>query len=74
MFTYFLITVWFEYDNKIHQKVLPKLYDNCEKTVIKIYEETKPPYKIKAVKCDTPKEFGDKRKDKRYGHAYKKIR
>ena len=41
---------------------------------MKIYEETKPPYKIKAVKCDTPKEFGDKRKDKRYRHAYKKIR
>lgn len=74
MFTYFLITVWFEYDNKLHQKVLPNLYKDCEKTVMKIYEETKPPIKIKAIKCDTPKEFSDKRKDKEYGHVYKKIR
>ena len=41
---------------------------------MKIYEETKPPIKIKAIKCDTPKEFSDKRKDKEYGHVYKKIR
>ena len=74
MFTYFLITVWFEYDNKIHQRVLPKLYVNCEKTVKKIYEKTKLPYKIKAVKCDTPKEFGNKRKDEEYGHVYRKLR
>jgi len=74
MFTYFLVTVWIEYNNKIYQKVLPRLYDNCEKTVMKIYEETKLPYKVKAVRCDTPKEFGDKRKDKEYGHVYKKLR
>ena len=41
---------------------------------MKIYEKTKLPYKVKAVRCDTPKEFGDKRKDEEYGHVYKKLR
>lgn len=74
MFDYFLITVWIEYNNRIYSKVLPKLFNGCETHVEKIYKQVKPPLKIKAVKCDTPKEFGDKRKDKRYGHAYETIR
>ena len=74
MFTYFLITVWIEYNNKIYSKVLPELFNGCQTNVEKIYKQVKPPFKIKAIKCDTPKEFGKKRKDKEYGHAYKKIR
>ena len=74
MFNYFLITVWIEYNNQIYSKVLPEIFNGCEIHVKKIYEEVKPPLKVKAVKCDTPKEFHEKRKDKEYGHIYKKIR
>ena len=74
MFNYFLITVWIEYNNKIYSKVFPEVFNGCATPVKKIYKQVKPPLKIKAVKCDTPKEFGDKRKDKTYGHVYKKIR
>ena len=74
MFNYFFITVWIEYNNKIYSKVLPEIFNGCETHVEKIYEQVKPPYEVKAVKCDTPKEFREKRKDKEYGHAYKSIR
>ena len=74
MFNYFLITIWIEYNNKIYSKVLPKIFNGCETYVEKIYKQVKPPYKVKAIKCDTIKEFREKRKDKEYGHAYKKIR
>ena len=74
MFDYFLITVWIEYNNRIYSKFLTKLFNGCETHVEKIYKQVKPPLKIKAVKCDTPKEFYAKRKDKEYGHAYETIR
>ena len=74
MFDYFFITVWIEYNNKLYAKVLPDLQKGCQTHVERIYKEIKPPYKIKEIKCDKPKEFYAKRKDKEYGHAYKTIR
>ena len=74
MFDIFLVTYWIEFNNKLYQKVYPKPVRSCVDIVEQISLKVKKPYKLKAVVCDEPRAFFEERKDKNYGHAYKKIR
>ena len=74
MFDIFLVTYWIEVNNVLHQKIYPKPVRSCTDIVKHISSKIKKPVTLKAVSCDEPKIFFEKRKDKNYGHAYKPIR
>jgi len=73
MFDVFFITIWFEYNNRLYQKVIPKVYRECEKQVQKIVDAQPDEISIERISCEDPKTFFEKRKDKTYGHLYSSI-
>ncbi len=58
MFDFFIITLWFELNNKLYIKHYPYHWvTNCGKGIhelVKHYEEKYPLRKLKAAKCNEP--------------------
>ena len=64
-----IITFWIEVNSRLCEKTIPKVYNECEPIVSQIYEQyEKSNGKIVAVKCDTYKQYKDKRE---YFHGKK---
>ena len=73
MFDVFFITVWFEYNTHLYQKVLPNIYRECDNQVQKIVDAQPDEIIIQGISCEDSKTFFEKRKDKTYGHIYSDI-
>tara|TARA_R100001440_G_scaffold33069_2_gene51957 strand:+ start:10738 stop:10977 length:240 start_codon:yes stop_codon:yes gene_type:complete len=58
MFDWFIVTLWFELNNKLYIKHYPnQLVSDCKSAVIElieVYEEKYPLRKLRAVKCNEP--------------------
>ena len=64
-----IITFWIEVNSRLYEKTIPKVYKECEPIVSQIYEQyEKSNGKVVAVKCDTYKQYKDKRE---YFHGKK---
>jgi hypothetical protein len=64
-----IITFWIEVNSRLYEKTLPKVYNECEPIVSQIYEQYgESNGKVVAVKCDTYKQYKDKRE---YFHGKK---
>jgi len=64
-----IITFWIEVNSRLYEKTLPKVYNECEPIVSQIYEQYgESNDKVVAVKCDTYKQYKDKRE---YFHGKK---
>tara|TARA_R100001510_G_C7578924_1_gene152647 strand:- start:61 stop:303 length:243 start_codon:yes stop_codon:yes gene_type:complete len=65
MFDFFILTVWFEINNKLFMKTYEnQLVADCEKAIIElaeIYDD--PRVRLKYVICETTEEFSKKKKN-----------
>ena len=58
MFNFFIVTFWFELNNKLYMKHFSNFkYKNCETAITKIvkdFEKKNPNKTVKAAKCNVP--------------------